>query len=72
MRTEAINRLKAVLAERQITNKELSERMNLSTTTVSRWCTNKAQPSLETLVEIAKILRVDVKELLISTRKVRS
>ena len=46
--------------------------MNLSTTTVSRWCTNKAQPSLETLVDIAKILRVDVKDLLISTRKNRA
>jgi transcriptional regulator with XRE-family HTH domain len=69
---KAINRLKSVLAERQITNKRLSERMNLSTTTVSRWCTNKAQPSLETLVEIAKILRVDVKDLLVSTKKVRS
>lgn len=71
MKTRAINRLKAVLAERQITNKKLSEKMNLSTTTVSRWCTNKAQPSLDTLVEIAKILRVDVKDLLISTRKNR-
>ncbi len=45
--------------------------MNLSTTTVSRWFTNKAQPSLETLVEIAKILRVDVKDLLVSTKKLR-
>lgn len=71
MRTKAINRLKAVLAERQTTNKKLSEKMNLSTTTVSRWCTNKAQPSLETLVEIAKVLRVDIKDLLISTRKSR-
>ncbi len=43
--------------------------MNLSATTVSRWCTNKAQPSLETLVEIARILKVDIKDLLISTRR---
>lgn len=69
MKTKVINRLKSVLAERQVTNKWLSEKMNLSTTTVSRWCTNKAQPSLETLVIIAKTLKVDVKELLVSTRK---
>ena len=72
MKIKAINRVKAVLAERQITNKKLSERMNLSTTTVSRWCTNNAQPSLETLVEIAEVLGVDIKDLLVSTRKVKS
>jgi transcriptional regulator with XRE-family HTH domain len=69
IKTKTINRLKAVLAEKQITNKWLAEKMNLSTTTVSRWCTNKAQPSLETLVEIAKILKVDVKGLIVSIKK---
>lgn len=69
METKKINRLKAVLAEKQVTNKWLAEKMNLSTTTVSRWCTNKAQPSLETLVEIAEILKIDVKDLLVSTKK---
>lgn len=68
MKTKTINRLKVVLAERQLTNKWLSEKMNLSTTTVSRWCTNKTQPSLETLVEVANILKVDVKDLIISTK----
>jgi transcriptional regulator with XRE-family HTH domain len=71
MKKETINRLKSVLAERQVTNKWLSERMNLSTTTVSRWCTNKAQPSLETLVIIAKTLKVDIRDLLVPTRKNR-
>lgn len=47
----------------------LAKNMNLNTTTVSRWCTNKAQPSLETLVEIAEILKIDVKDLLVSTKK---
>lgn len=42
--------------------------MNLSTTTISRWCTNKTQPSLENLVEVAGILKVDVKDLIISTK----
>ncbi len=68
MKTKTINRLKVVLAERQLTNKWLSEKMNLSTTTISRWCTNKTQPSLETLVEVANILKVDVKDLIISTK----
>lgn len=69
METKTINRLKAVLAEKQVTNKWLAEKMNLSTTTVSRWCTNKTQPSLETLVEIAEILKIDMKDLLVSTKK---
>ncbi len=69
METKTINRLKAVLAEKQVTNKWLAEKMNLSTTTVSRWCTNKAQPSLETLVEIANILKVDVRKLIVGTKK---
>lgn len=65
---KTINRLKVVLVERQVTNKWLSEKMNLSTTTISRWCTNKTQPSLENLVEVAGILKVDVKDLIISTK----
>ena len=72
MKAKVINRLKPILAEKQVTNKCLSEKMNLSTTTVSRWCTNKAQPSLETLVLIAKMLKIDVKDLLVSTKRVRS
>ena len=68
MKTKTINRLKVVLVERQVTNKWLSEKMNLSTTTISRWCTNKTQPSLENLVEVARILIVDVKDLIISTK----
>jgi transcriptional regulator with XRE-family HTH domain len=42
--------------------------MRLSPTTVSRWCTNKTQPSLETLVEIAKILKVDVKDFIVTVK----
>lgn len=68
IKTKTINRLKVVLVERQVTNKWLSEKMNLSTTTISRWCTNKTQPSLENLVEVAGILKVDVKDLIISTK----
>lgn len=68
MKIKTINRLKAVLAEKQVSNKWLAEEMNLSTTTISRWCTNKAQPSLETLVDIANLLKVDAKDLIVSTK----
>lgn len=69
MKTKTINRLKAVLAEKQVTNKWFAEKMNLSTITVSCWCTNKTQPSLETLVEIARILKISVRELLVETKE---
>ena len=62
-----INRIKAVLAEKQLTSKWLAERLDKSENTISKWCSNKVQPSLENLVEIAKILDVDVKVLLVST-----
>lgn len=51
-----INRIKAVLAEKQLTSKWLAERLEKSENTVSKWCSNKVQPSLENLIEIAKIL----------------
>ncbi len=63
-----INRIRVVLAEKDRTNKWLSEKVRKNRTTVSRWCTNDMQPSLETLVEIAEVLDVDVRELLISTK----
>ena len=63
-----INRIKAVLAEKQLTSKWLAERLDKSENTISKWCSNKVQPSLESLVEIAKILDVDVKVLLVSTK----
>ncbi len=62
--TGNLNRLKIVLAEKQRTGKWLAEQLGKDQATVSKWCTNKAQPSLETLYEIAKCLEVDVKTLL--------
>lgn len=59
-----INRLKVVLAEQKKTNKWLAEQLKKDPATVSKWCTNKSQPSLETLSEIAQCLGVDVKQLL--------
>ncbi|WP_336703471.1 helix-turn-helix transcriptional regulator [Chryseobacterium indologenes] len=63
-----INRLKAVLAEKQKTGKWLANQLNKSETTVSRWCRNEIQPSMETLLEIAKLLDIDIKELINSSK----
>lgn len=66
-RSKNINRLKVVLAEKQRTNKWLAEQLDKDPATVSKWCTNTAQPGLETLLQIAKALEVDVKDLLNSS-----
>jgi len=63
-----INRLKVVLVERKRTSKWLAEQLHKDPATVSKWCTNTAQPSLETLVEVAKALEVDVRELIVPTK----
>ena len=62
-----INRLKIVLAEKKKTNKWLADQLRKDQATVSKWCTNSAQPGLETLIKIAAVLEVDVKDLLHST-----
>jgi putative transcriptional regulator len=64
-----LNRLKAVLADKNKTSKDLAAHLDKTESTVSRWCTNEVQPSLETLYEIAKFLKVDIRELLVSTGK---
>ena len=58
------NRIKVVLAEQMRTNKWLAEQLDKDPATVSKWCTNSAQPSLEMLIKIAKLLEVEVNELL--------
>ena len=67
MAQEDINRLKVVLCEKKRTGKWLAEQIGKDPATISKWCTNKTQPGLETLREIAKCLEVDVKDLLCST-----
>lgn len=69
MSKKAINRLKAVLAEQGKTNKWLAEKLDKNETTISRWCTNEVQPSIDTFIDIAKLLNVDVKELINSTKR---
>ena len=59
-----INRIKVVLVEKKKTGKWLAVQLGKDPATVSKWCTNAAQPSLETLLQIAKCLDVEVKDLL--------
>lgn len=68
MKKKEINRIKVVLAEKNIRNKWLAEKLNKNQSTISQWCTNERQPSLETLLDISKLLDVDVRQLLNSTK----
>lgn len=65
---EMLNRLKAALAEHGKTSSWLAEQLGKSENTVSRWCANKVQPSIQQLNEIAQLLKVDIKDLLMSTK----
>ena len=62
-----LNRIKVVLVEKKRTNKWLAAQLGKDPATVSKWCTNTSQPGLETLLQIANVLEVDVKELLNSS-----
>lgn len=59
-----VNRIKVLLVEKQKTNKWLAEQMGKSENTISRWCSNKSQPSISQLQEIANLLDVDIRVLL--------
>ena len=63
MDAKPLNRIKVVMAERMVTNKDLSKMLNKDTATISRWVTNTSQPNLESLVEIAKALKCDISDL---------
>jgi transcriptional regulator with XRE-family HTH domain len=67
MDKEVYNRIKAVLAEKGKTNNWLADQLEMNRTTVSKWCRNEMQPRVEKLFHIAKVLEIDVRELLIST-----
>ena len=62
------NRIKAVLAEKNVSSKELAKHLGRTESTVSRWCTNDVQPSVEVFFQIADYLGIDVKELLVSNK----
>ena len=61
---EDINRIKVVLVEKKRTNKWLAEQLGVNPSTVSKWCTNSSQPDLSSLLKIADLLEVDIKELI--------
>ena len=64
-----MNRIKVTLVEKQKTNRWLAEQMGKSENTISRWCSNKSQPSIAQLQEIAKWLDVDVRTLIAPTKE---
>lgn len=68
MSKKAINRLKAVLADKGKTNRWLALELGKNETTISRWCTNEVQPSLETLYKVAEILDVETEDLLVKQK----
>lgn len=63
MDNKPLNRIKVMLAERMITNKELARMMDKDPATISKWVTNATQPSLENLIEIAKCLKCEINDL---------
>ena len=62
--TKQLNRLKVVLAEKNLQNKWLAEQLGRDQATVSKWVTNSAQPNIETLMQIARLLEVQTDDLL--------
>lgn len=64
MEKKDLNRLKVILAEKKRTNKWLAEQIGKDPATISKWCTNTAQPNLENLVKIASCLDIDVSDLI--------
>ena len=63
MDSKLLNRIKVVLAEKNKSNKWLAEQLGKDQATISKWVTNTTQPNLEMLLQIAKVLEVNVNEL---------
>lgn len=72
MAEEKYNRIKVALAERDHTNKWLAQKLGRTEMTVSRWASNKSQPSIEQLFEIAKVLDMDARNLIHPSKVVSS
>ncbi len=66
---ETLNRLKAVLTEKQRTSRWLAIELDKSPVTVSKWCAKSTQPDLPILSKIAKLLDIDLKDLIVSTKE---
>ena len=69
MDKKKLNRLKLVLVEKDKTGVWLAEQLGVTAVTVSKWCSNITQPDIKTLNEIANLLDVDVKDLLVSNKE---
>lgn len=63
MANKQLNRIKVVLADKQRTNKWLAEQLGKDKTTISKWCTNSSQPDLASLLKTAKLLGVEITDL---------
>lgn len=68
MSKQRYNRIKIVLAEKEKSSKWLADQLGKDKSTVSRWCTNDMQPSIETFYEIARLLDIEVRELFVATK----
>jgi len=66
------NRIKVVLAEKEKSNKWLADKVGRDETTVSRWCTNKVQPKLDMFGEIANVLNVEIGDLILSKKSLKT
>jgi len=69
---KAKNRIKIVLAEKETKVKDLANGLEANPITVSRWTSNRQQPSLHNLYRVAEFLNVDVRDLLVSNIKDKS
>ena len=58
-----LNRIKTALVDNGKTNKWLAEQLGKDPATISKWCTNACQPSLEMMITISKLLKVDLNDL---------
>lgn len=65
MANKDYNRLKLLLVEKKQTGKWLAEQLGKDQTTISKWCTNKSQPDVESLIKISKLLKVNIGDILI-------
>lgn len=63
MESKNLNRLRVVIAEKNLSNKWLSEQLSVGQATISKWVTNSSQPSLEMLIKISKLLKIDINDL---------
>lgn len=66
MENKQLNRIKVVLVEKRRTGVWLAEQLGVSPVTISKWCSNTTQPTLQTLDKIAELLGIDMRELLTS------